>query len=85
MNYSEALRQYSATHRIDSEGKCWFISGVDRDQITGDGGMLQFQVHPVDENGVVDYSVHHCRTLEYVDKLRPYRNTLKDAPESATE
>lgn len=59
MNYNEAFDKYAATYRADSEGKCWFISGVGRDQLTGDGGTLDFDVHPVDEHGEPDCSVHH--------------------------
>ncbi|TKV13928.1 hypothetical protein FDX19_01825 [Citrobacter sp. wls619] len=86
MNYSEAFDKYAATYWTDSEGTHWFISGVGRDQLTGAGGTLHFDIHPVDDNGKPVYSVHHCRTLEYVRKLRPWHKPVKnDAPESVTE
>lgn len=86
MNYSEAFDKYASTYWTDSEGNHWFISGIGRDQLTGDGGTLDFDVHPVDEQGEPDYSTRHLRTLEYVYKLRPWHKPAKnDAPESVTE
>ncbi|HAV1239953.1 TPA: hypothetical protein JGU28_004764, partial [Salmonella enterica] len=82
----EAYDKYAATYGTDSEGNRWYISGVERDELTGDGGTLHFDVHPVDEHGEPDMSIHHCRTLEYVRKLRLCRKPVKnDAPESVTE
>lgn len=86
MNCSEAYDKYAATYWTDNEGNRWYISGVERDELTGDGGTLHFDVHPVDKSGVVDFSFHYCRPLGYVRKLRPWRYSVKnDAPESVTE